>query len=106
MFKLTIDAFKELIGKSLGDIIDGDLGGDITIFNKFNQDKRCSMVENKIRDNFIKLYPNENVDEFMEEVNVIAIVFNPIDSDGMGGYTSSVDNWGMFGNNDEFKGWS
>jgi len=105
MFRLTVDAFKELIGKALQDIIDKDLGGNVNLFNNFDQDKRCSMLEDKIRKNFIESYPDEDVNEFMEDVNIIAIVFNPIDSDGMGGYTASVDNWGMFGNN-EFKGWS
>lgn len=105
MIKLTTDDFKELIGRALQDIIDIDLCGNVNLFNNFDQDKRCAMFEDKIRKIFIDLYPDEDVEEFMANLNVIAILFNPIDSDGMGGYTASVDNWGMFGNN-EFKGWS
>jgi hypothetical protein len=105
MFKLTTDDFKKLIEKSIGDIIDDDLGGNVNLFNNFDQDKRCSILKDKMRTNFIMLYPDEDVDGFMDNVNIYAIVFRPIENDGIGGYTASVDNWGMFGNN-EFKGWS
>jgi hypothetical protein len=105
MFKFTLDDLKELIEKSLGDIIDGDFKGNLNLFNSLDQNKRCAIFEDKIRDNFIKLYSDEDVNEFMDNLDIIAIVLNPIDNNGMGGYTASVDNWGMFGNN-EFKGWS
>jgi hypothetical protein len=101
---LKPDDIKKLISRSLSNIIDEDFNGNLTLFNNLDQDKRCAIFADKIRLNFIKLFPNEDVDEFMSSFNVIAVVLKPVDNDGAGGYTSSVDGWGMFGGN-EFKGW-